>query len=173
MSDTHVRRLFADRIGGEQFGLSTEIYKFEKIKRAKRDALAQHPGVPLIDLGVGEPDGVADESVVRVLAEEAGKPENRFYSDNGITEFNQAASDYMERVFGVGGLDPDSEINHVIGSKSALAMLPTAFINQGDIALLPSPCYPVLGTHTKYLGGEVVHLPISEQNNFLPDLDSL
>jgi LL-diaminopimelate aminotransferase len=173
MSDTHVRRLFADRIGGEQFGLSTEIYKFEKIKRAKRDAQSQHPGVPLIDLGVGEPDGVADESVVRVLAEEAGKPENRFYSDNGIGELKQAASDYMERIFGVGGLDPDTEINHVIGSKSALAMLPTAFINPGDIALLTSPCYPVLGTHTKYLGGDVVYLPISEQNRFLPDLDSL
>lgn len=74
---------------------------------------------------------------------------------------------------GVTGLDPATEINHVIGSKSALAMLPLAFINPGDIVLMPSPCYPVLATHTEYLGGEAVYLPISEENDFLPDLDSL
>jgi LL-diaminopimelate aminotransferase len=171
--ETYLRRLLADRIGGERFGLGTDIYKFEKIKRAKQAAKAQYPAVELIDLGVGEPDGMADEAVVRKLAEEASKLENRFYADNGIVEFKEAASEYMARVFGVEGLDPATEINHVIGSKSALAMLPQAFINQGDIAILPSPCYPVLGTHTEYLGGEVVYLPISEENQFLPDLDSL
>jgi LL-diaminopimelate aminotransferase len=171
--DTYVRRLLADRIGGERFGLGTDIYKFEKIKRAKQAAKAQYPDVELIDLGVGEPDGMADKAVVRQLAEEAGKLENRFYADNGIAEFKEAASEYMARVFGVEGLDPATEVNHVIGSKSALAMLPQAFINKGDISILPSPCYPVLGTHTEYLGGEVVYLPISEENHFLPDLDSL
>ena len=171
--DGNIRELFADRIGGARFGLETEIYKFEKIKRAKQAARVAYPDVELIDLGVGEPDGTADEAVVRILAEEAGKPENRFYSDNGIPEFKRAASEYMAQVFGVRELDPDTEINHVIGSKSALAMLPLAFINKGDIALLPSPCYPVLGTHTAYLGGEVVHLPIHAGNGFLPDLDAI
>jgi len=169
----HVRGLFADRIGGAQFGLGTEIYKFEKIKRAKRAAIAAHPGVELLDLGVGEPDEMADEGVVRVLAEEAAKPENRFYSDNGIEEFKQAAAVYLERVYGVTGIDPETEINHFIGSKTALAMLPYGFINPGDITIMPTPNYPVLGTHTEYLGGQVVTLPISKENNFLPDLDSL
>lgn len=168
-----IRRLFADRIGGERFGLDTEIYKFEKIKRAKQAARAEHPDMELIDLGVGEPDAMADPGVVQVLAEEAQKPENRFYADNGIFAFKQAACEYMSQVFGVNDLNPETEINHVIGSKSALAMLPSVFINKGDIALLPSPCYPVLGTHTEYLGGEVVYLPISEENDFLPDLDAL
>jgi LL-diaminopimelate aminotransferase len=168
-----IQHLFAERIGGEQFGQANEIYKFEKIKRAKQAAVAAHPGVELIDLGVGEPDEMADESVVRVLAEEAGKPENRFYADNGIFEFKQVASDYLAKVFGVEGIDPETEINHIIGSKSALAMLPYAFINPGEITLMPSPCYPVLGTHTKYLGGDVVDLPISRENGFLPDLDRL
>lgn len=172
-TDTHVRTLLAERVGGARFGLGTEIYKFEKIKRAKQAARAAYPGVELIDLGVGEPDGMADEAVVRVLAEEAGKPENRFYSDNGIPDFKQAAGAYMARVFGVDDLDPDTEINHVIGSKSALAMLPLAFINVGDIALLPSPCYPVLGTHTEYLGGEVVSMPLRADRGFLPDLNAI
>lgn len=169
----YIQGLFADRIGGSQFGLKEEIYKFEKIKRAKRAAMKDYPNVELIDLGVGEPDAMADERVVQKLAEEAAKPENRFYSDNGILEFKEAAAVYMKEVFGVSDLDPETEINHIIGSKPALAMLPTAFINPGDITIMPTPNYPIIGTHTKYNGGEVVTLPITEENGFLPDLDSL
>ena len=172
-SSEPIRQLLARRIGGERFGLGTEVYKFEKIKRAKQAARAACPGVELIDLGVGEPDGMADEAVVRRLAEEAGKPENRFYADNGIPAFKQAADEYMAAVFGVGHLHADTEINHVIGTKSALAMLPAAFIDEGDIALLPSPCYPVLGTHTEYYGGQVVYLPTAAGSGFLPDLDAV
>ncbi|MBS4189045.1 LL-diaminopimelate aminotransferase [Bacillus sp. FJAT-49705] len=173
MSNDFIQQLFADRIGGSKFGLSQEIFKFEKIKRAKRAAILANPHIQLIDLGVGEPDSMADEEVVKILAIQANKPENRFYADNGLIEFNQAASEYMERVFHVKGLDPDKEINHVIGSKSALAMLPAVFINPGDITLMPSPSYPVLATLTKYYGGEIVHLPISEENLFLPELDKI
>lgn len=173
MQAGYIQNLFAERIGGTKFGMDTEIYKFEKIKRAKQAALKAHPNIELIDLGVGEPDEMADQEVVQTLYEEAGKKENRFYSDNGIAVFKQAASNYMDKVFGVSGIDPDTEVNHVIGSKSALAMLPTAFINPGDVTLMPSPCYPILGTHTEYLGGEVVYLPIHSGNQFLPDLDSL
>lgn len=169
----YIQQLFADRIGGSQFGLKDEIYKIEKIKRAKREALKRNAEKTLIDLGVGEPDTMADERIVRKLAEEAKRTENHFYADNGILEFQQAAAAYMKGVFGVEGLDPETEINHVIGSKSALAMIPTAFINPGDITIMPSPNYPVLGTHTKYLGGEVVQLPLLEENSFLPKLDLL
>lgn len=173
VSMDYIQQLFADRIGGVQFGMKDEIYKFEKIKRAKREALKRNPGKTLIDLGVGEPDEMAHDAVVGKLAEEAKKRENRFYADNGIEEFKQAAATYMREVFGVEDLDPETEINHVIGSKSALAMIPTAFINPGDITIMPTPNYPILGTHTKYLGGEVVHLPLLEENSFLPELDSL
>lgn len=169
----YIQQLFADRIGGPSFGLKEEIFKFEKIKRAKRAAIKEKPHVPLIDLGVGEPDAMADMRVVEKLYEEAAKPENRFYSDNGIPEFKEAASRYMAEVFGVPDLDPETEINHVIGSKSGLSLLPAAFINPGDIPLMPSPCYPVLGTYTKYFGGEVVHLPLLKENGFLPRLDQI
>ncbi|MFD0710727.1 LL-diaminopimelate aminotransferase [Paenibacillus sp. GCM10027626] len=167
-----IQQLFAGRIGGQQFGLKNEIYKFEKIKRGKKEAMLANPHIELIDLGVGEPDAMADGTVVQILEQEARKPENRFYADNGIGDFKQAAASYMEQVFGVSGIDPETEINHAIGSKSALAMLPAAFINPGDIAFMPSPCYPVLGTHTRYYGGEVVHFPLTEENGFLPDLNA-
>jgi LL-diaminopimelate aminotransferase len=160
----------SDRLGGINFGKSTGIYKFELIKRAKAAAKKAHPEVGLIDMGVGEPDWPADNLVVKVLSEEAGKPENRWYADNGIPEFQEAASIYLEKVYRLSGLNPSENIVHGIGSKPVLAMLPICFINPGDILLTTVPGYPVTATYTKYLGGEVFNLPLFESNSFLPDL---
>ncbi len=173
MGESFIQSLFAERLGGKNFGKETKIYKFEKIKRAKRAALAANPGVELIDLGVGEPDEMAFPGVVDALRIEAGKPENRGYADNGIQEFKDAAVRYMEMVYGVEGLDPLSEVLHSIGSKPALAMFPSVFINQGDVTLMTVPGYPVIATHTRWYGGEVFNLPLLEENDFLPDLDSI
>ena len=172
-SKDYVQQLFANRLGGNQFGKDTKIYKFEKIKRAKRAALEANPGKELFDLGVGEPDEMAFPSVVKALQLEAEKAENRGYTDNGIQEFKVAAVKYMEKVFGVKGLDPDRHVNHTIGSKPGLAMIPSIFINPGDITLMTVPGYPVMGAHTQYLGGEVVNLPLTKENKFLPDLKSI
>ncbi|MCC6545122.1 MAG: LL-diaminopimelate aminotransferase [Nitrospirae bacterium] len=171
--EDEIQKMFAERIGGSKFGKEDKIYKFEKIKRAKAAALKANPGAELIDLGVGEPDDMAPPGVVEVLQKECAKWENRGYADNGILEFKEAASRYMENLYGVKGLNPDKEIIHGIGSKPALAMLPSAFINTGDITLMTVPGYPVMGTHTKWYGGEVINLPLREENNFLPDLASL
>ncbi|NLE36536.1 MAG: LL-diaminopimelate aminotransferase [Pirellulaceae bacterium] len=172
MADPYFQKLFADRIGGVNYGKDTEIYKFEKIKRAKRKALADHPHRRLVDFGIGENDEMADPAVRRVMADEIGKPENRGYADNGILEFKQAVARFMARQFDV-MLEPDGEINHCIGSKTALAMLPAAFINPGDVTLMTVPGYPVAGTHTKYYGGEVHRLPLLAENDFYPDLESI
>jgi LL-diaminopimelate aminotransferase len=171
--ETFIQSLFADRIGGAMFGREQKIYKFEKIKRAKRAALAAHPGVEIIDFGVGEPDEMAFPGVVRTLQQEAEKPENRGYADNGIQEFKDAAARYLRKVYGVDDINPETEVLHGIGSKPVLAMLPAAFINPGDVTLMTVPNYPVMGTHTRWYGGEVVNLPITQENNFLPDLDAL
>ena len=171
--ESFIQGLFAERIGGNKFGKDTVLYKFEKIKRAKREAIAKNPGKELIDMGVGEPDWMAEPEVIEVLYNEAKKWENRGYTDNGIGEFKEAAAKYMEKVYGVAGLDAEKEINHGIGSKPILALLPLAFINPGDITIMTVPGYPVLGTTTKAVGGEVINLPLLEENNFLPDIDSL
>ena len=165
--------LIAERLGGKQFGKSTAIYKFEKIKRAKMAAKEMHPDVELIDMGVGEPDQAADAGVVARLAEEAGKAENRWYADNGIPEFQQAAANYMKDVFGVEIEDPSASIVHGIGSKPVLAMLPQCLINPGDVLIQTTPGYPVSATHTKYLGGEVYNLPLLQENDFYPDFSEI
>ncbi|MBI5185681.1 MAG: LL-diaminopimelate aminotransferase [Nitrospinae bacterium] len=171
--ESYIQSLFAQRIGGEKFGKDTTVYKFEKIKRAKRAALAANPGKELFDLGVGEPDEMAFPGVVAKMQEETAKPENRGYADNGISEFKAAAAKYMERVYSVPGIDPETEVIHSIGSKPALAMMSSVYINPGDVALMTVPGYPVLATHAKWYGGEVHQLPLKEENNFLPDLDSI
>lgn len=172
MSDPYFQKLFADRIGGVNYGKGTEIYKFEKIKRAKRKALAEHPERELINFGIGENDDMAAESVRQVMAHEIGRPENRGYADNGIPEFKEAVARFMEGRYGV-ELDPAKEVNHCIGSKTALAMLPAAFINPGDVTLMTVPGYPVAGTHTSYYGGTVYKLPLTAKHDFLPDLGAV
>jgi LL-diaminopimelate aminotransferase len=171
--DSYIQNIFADRIGGKLYGKGTEIYKFEKIKRAKRAALAANPGAELIDMGVGEPDEMAFPDCVQALARAAAKPENRPYADNGTKPFQEAAARWMQSVCGVGGIDPSTQIIHSIGSKAALSILPACFINPGDVALMTSPGYAVFSTHAKYYGGEVFNLPLFEKNQFLPDLDSV
>lgn len=168
-ADPWFQTLFADRIGGAGYGKGTEIYKFEKIKRAKRKALADHPGRKLLDFGIGENDDMAAPAVRASLKAEADKVENRGYADNGIAAFKEAAADFMRRRFGV-ALDPVTEVCHCIGSKPAYAMLPACFINPGDVTLMTVPGYPVAGTHTRYFGGEVHRLPLRAENGFFPDL---
>ena len=165
--------IVAERLGGAQFGKATEIYKFEKIKRAKAEARKKYPHIPLIDMGVGEPDRPADPEVVQVLAQEAGKPENRWYADNGIPEFQEAAAHYLKQVYQVNGLNPFEHIIHGIGSKPILALLPICLINPGDVTLTTIPGYPVIGTYTRYLGGSVYPLPLRQENDFLPDVTAI
>jgi LL-diaminopimelate aminotransferase len=173
MAESHIQNLFAERIGGKLYGKSQAIYKFEKIKRAKRAAMAQHPGAEIIDLGVGEPDEMAFPEVVEQLSQEARKPDNRGYADNGDAVLKRAAARYLDQVCGVPGINPETEVIHSIGSKAALSILPAALINPGDCVLMTVPGYPVFGTHAKYYGGEVHNLALTEENGFLPALDSI
>ena len=171
MSDPYFQQLFADRIGGANYGKSNEIYKFEKIKRAKRKALTDYPDRELLDFGIGDNDEMAAPQVRERMAQEIHDPANRGYADNGIAEFKDAVARFMLRNFDV-TLDA-AEINHCIGSKTALSMLPAAFINPGDVTLMTVPGYPVAGTHTRYYGGSVFNLPLLAENDFFPDLESI
>lgn len=168
MSDPYFQKLFAERIGGINYGKDTEIYKFEKIKRAKRKALKDFPDRHLIDFGIGENDSMAAPSIRQIMSEEINKLENRGYADNGCQEYKDAVARFMKRRFNV-DLDPVTEINHCMGTKTALSMIPEAFINPGDVTLMTVPGYPVAGTHTKYCGGTVYPLTLTAENNFYPD----
>ena len=166
----YFNEIAAERLGGSAFGSQGE-FKFEMIKRVRREVM-EAGGTRLIDMGIGEPDSAADQGIISVLKEEAGKPDNRFYADNGIEEFQSAAAAYLKKIYGVHA-DPRTQILHGIGSKSILAMLPHCVINPGDMALVTVPGYPVPGDITAYLGGSVYPLPLLKKNAFLPDLGAV
>lgn len=172
MAAPFIQEMFAQRLGGRDYGKSTGTYKFARIKAAKEAARKERPDVALIDLGVGEPDEMAFPVVVDALCAAAAKPENRGYADNGGMPFREAAARHMQQVYGV-TLDPATEVLHSIGSKTALSMLPACFIDPGDVVLMTVPGYPVFGTHAQYYGGVVENLPLARENDYLPDLDAV
>lgn len=165
--------MISERLGDLSFfNTATRLYKFEKIKKMTKDAKLNNPNTKLIDLGVGEPDKIADDDIINVLCKESYKNENRFYADNGILEFQEAACRFMKNMYNIDNLTCQN-VMHGIGSKSILAMIPIGFINPGDICLMTVPGYPILGTYSKFLGGEIYPLPLCEENNFLPDLENI
>ena len=146
-------------------------YLFLEIDKAKRKA--RQEGRDIIDLGVGDPDLPTPQFVIEALYKAANDPANHRYAlDQGMPAFRQAISKWYQRRFSV-GLDPDTEILPLIGSKEGIAHFPLAFLNPGDYALVPDPCYPPYKGGTIFAGGKVYLMPLLEKNNFLPDLKKI
>ena len=146
-------------------------YLFAEIDRRKREALAR--GVDLIDLGIGDPDIPTPAAVVEKLIESASKPANhRYPNSSGMLEFREAVSRWYKRRFSV-DLDPAKEVVSLIGSKEGIGNMATAFVDPGDVVLVSTPCYPVYHIGTAFSGGQNYFLPLTKENHFLPDLDSI
>lgn len=160
---------FSDRIGGDAFLSDNKEYKFAKIRRIVHEAKAVHPDKNLIDLGVGEPDEPPCDEILSHLQSLILHPDLHGYSDNGPHDFLQAVVRHMQQIYGV-EIHP-SEALHCLGAKSALSLLPKCFFNPGDTVLTTTPGYPVFETQARYLGANVHHLPLTAENDFLPDLD--
>ncbi len=146
-------------------------YLFAEIDRLKAELLAK--GVDVINLGVGDPDLPTPAHIIEELAVAAKDPVNHQYpSYSGMNDFRVSVARWYGRRFGV-NLDPISEVITLIGSKEGIAHLPLAFINPGDLALVPSPAYPVYHIATMFAGGESWFMPLVKENRFLPDLDDI
>jgi LL-diaminopimelate aminotransferase len=146
-------------------------YLFVEIDRAKKKA--HEEGRDIIDLGIGDPDIPTPNFVINAMASAIKDPRNHRYPlDAGLPEFRQTIAGWFEKRFSV-GLDPDNEILPLIGSKEGIAHMPLAFVNPGDAVLVPDPCYPPYKSGTWFAGGEVVLMPLTEKNAFLPDLKAI
>ena len=146
-------------------------YLFAAIDKAKQEARAR--GVDVIDLSVGDPDLPTPGHIVEALSRAAKDPSNHQYpSYEGKLAFRKAVADWYHQTFGV-SLDPQREVLTLIGSKEGIAHAPLAFINPGDVALVPDPAYPVYRTATAFAGGEPVIMPLLRENRFLPDLEAI
>ena len=146
-------------------------YLFAEIDRLKNEMIRR--GVDVIDLGVGDPDLPTPPHIVERLKEAAEDPENhRYPSYNGLFLFRRAVSDWYKRRFGV-DLDPEREVIALIGSKEGIAHLPLAFVDPGDVVLVPNPAYPVYHIGTIFAGGRPYYMPLLEENGFLPNLEKV
>jgi LL-diaminopimelate aminotransferase len=146
-------------------------YLFKEIDRMRDEVRSR--GVDIIDLGVGDPDMPTPRFIIEKLYEAAQDPKNHQYpAYSGMREFNGCAARWVQRRFDV-KVDPASQLCTLIGSKEGLAHLPLAFINPGDVALVPSPAYPVYQTGVMFAGGDPFKMPLLKENGFLPDLDAI
>jgi LL-diaminopimelate aminotransferase len=146
-------------------------YLFAEIDRQKKEARAR--GADLVDLGIGDPDLPTPAHVIEALARAAREPKNHRYPDyEGLLAFRQAAAAWYQNRFGV-SLDPATEVLTLIGSKEGTAHIPMAFVNPGDVVLVPDPGYPVYAAGTWFAGGEPCFLPLQAERQFLPDLDAI
>lgn len=146
-------------------------YLFKEIDRKKKAVMAR--GVDIIDLGVGDPDIPTPPHIIEALKKAADEPANhRYPSYSGMAAFRETVAEWYGKRFGV-ALDPATEVISLIGSKEGIAHFPLAFINAGDIALVPSPAYPVYRVATVFAGGAPYTMPLLKENDFLPDLDAI
>ncbi len=146
-------------------------YLFKEIDRQKTVMRAK--GADIIDLGVGDPDLPTPAHIIEALQSAALDPANhRYPSYTGMASFNRAVAGWYKRRFGI-DLDPESEVITLIGSKEGIAHIPLAFINPGDVALVPSPGYPVYDISVQFAGGRSVSMDLTADNRFLPDLDAI
>jgi len=146
-------------------------YLFAEVDR--RIAEKRAAGFDVISLGIGDPDLPSPNHVVDAAREAVADPRRHRYPDYyGLPEFRQAIARWYENRFGV-SLHPDKEVVPLIGSKEGIAHIATAFIDPGDVALVPDPGYPVYSIGTMLANGEPYFMPLRAENGFLPDLDAI
>lgn len=146
-------------------------YVFAEIGKKRQAAIAR--GVDVIDLGIGAPDQPTPKHIVDAMHEAINKPANHKYPPFGGTpEFKKAAADWCQSRFGF-SLDPGSEVTSLIGSKEGIHHLIMAFVDEGDVVLVPDPAYPVYRTSTILAGGTPHSMPLRPERDFIPDLDAI
>ena len=146
-------------------------YLFAAIDEMKKKAIAR--GADIINLGIGDPDLPTPAPIVERMRQEAGNPKHHQYpSYEGMLSFRQAVADWYKRRFGV-SLDPADEVLTLIGSKEGIGHVPLAFVDPGDVVLVPSPGYPVYPVGTSLAGGTPYVMPLTKAHHYLPDLRAI
>lgn len=146
-------------------------YLFAAIDEMKQQAIAR--GVDIINLGIGDPDLPTPDPILERMQQAVTDPQHHQYpSSSGMLSFRTAVAGWYKRRFNV-TVDPKSEVVTLIGSKEGIGHVPMAFIDPGDVVLVPSPGYPVYPVSASFAGGIAHEMPLLKQNGFLPDLDAI
>jgi len=157
--------VYADRIN------SLPPYLFAAIDKAKAEMIKK--GVDVIDLGIGDPDMPTPPHIVEALKRSVDNPSrHRYPSYEGMLSFREAAANWYKKTMKV-DLDPGNEVLALIGSKEGIAHIPLAFLNPGDISLVPDPGYPVYNIGSILASAKPYKMPLLAENEFLPDLEAI
>lgn len=157
--------MYADRIN------SLPPYLFATIDKARQDAIKK--GVDVINLSIGDPDMPTPPHIVEAMIRSVGDPaRHRYPSYEGMLSFRDAAAKWYKKTMKI-DLDPESEVLTLIGSKEGIAHIPLAFLNPGDVSLVPDPGYPVYNIGSILADGKPFKMPLLAENDFLPDLDAI
>ncbi len=146
-------------------------YLFAQIDKVIEEKKSK--GVDVISLGIGDPVEPTPSHIIERLIEAVKNPKNhRYPSYYGLPEFRQTIAKWYRERFGV-ELDPDKEVLPLIGSKEGIAHISWAFLEEGDVSLVPDPGYPVYKTGAILAGAKPVFMPLLPENNFLIDLSKI
>lgn len=161
---------------GEPFSVAQRLsklppYLFAEIDRLKQDAIRR--GMDIINLGVGDPDLPTPSHIIARMQQASADSRNHQYpSYEGMLSFRQAVADWYSKRFGV-TLDPVTEVLSLIGSKEGIGHIPLAFVDPGDVVLVPDPGYPVYQAGTVFADGIPYFMPLTRERSFLPDLEAI
>ena len=146
-------------------------YLFVEINR--KIAEKQASGEDIVSFAVGDPDMPTPQHILNRVCEAANEPSNHHYPETaGLPELRRAIARWYQRRFGI-TLDPSNQVLPLIGSKEGIGHISFCFIDPGDIALVPDPGYPVYSMSTLLAGGEPHLMPLTEDNDFLPNLEAI
>ena len=146
-------------------------YLFQEIDALKSEL--KKSGADVINLGIGDPDLPTPPHIVEALRKAALNPANHQYDfGNGKQVLREACASYYKTRFGV-TVDPNTEIIPLLGSKEGIGHIHLAFVNPGEVVLVPEPGYPVYHSGTLFADAETYYMPLKEENDYLPDLDAI
>ena len=152
-----------------------EYYFSRKLKEIAQMNVARKASgeAPVINLGIGSPDGMPPMAAVEALCESAVQPGNHAYQSYvGLPELRKAFAGWYARWYGV-DLDPSSEIQPLVGSKEGILLISLAFLDKGDKVLVPDPGYPTYSSASKLVEAEILTYDLRADNGWRPDFEAL
>ncbi len=154
----------------KRLGLVSEYYFSRKLKEV---AQMNAEGKDIISLAIGSPDMPPSQQTIDKLCEVANNPNAHGYQPTmGTPELRNAMADFYKRWYGV-ELNPQTEVQPLIGSKEGILHVTLAFVNPGEQVLVPNPGYPTYTSLSKILGAEIVNYDLMEDNGWQPDFEAL
>ena len=143
---------------------------FARLAAMKQEKISS--GAKVIDLSIGAPNIPPPAHVMKVLSEEALKPENYVYAITDKHELLNEVAEWYRRRYGV-EIDPASEVCSLWGSQEGLSHIALTIINDGDLTLVPDPCYPIFADGAKLAGSEIFYMPQLKEHDYIIQLEKI